>query len=103
MADSIIEAVLPCAYTIPNPTPGTTIDLRRVSVSLRAPGTEEIIPYVESGERCDGALGGWHYDDPVSAGAIVMCAASCARMRVTPNSEFLITHGCPTLATPNCN
>jgi hypothetical protein len=104
MASSIVDAVLPCTFVLPQPTPERPIDLQKINVVVRVPGSDEVVvPFVGSADRCGGAFGGWYYDDPLRTSAIVMCAESCARVRSTRDAEFLVSIGCPTIATPTCN
>jgi hypothetical protein len=97
IAESIVDNVLPCTFLLPEPRPDQPIDLRAINVLFRVGVTNQVIPFVASADRCDSVLGGWYYDDPLSTSAVVMCAASCERMRTTPRSELTVAHGCPTL------
>jgi hypothetical protein len=104
MASSIVDAVLPCTFVLPQPMPERPIDLQKINVVVRVPGNDDVVvPFVGSADRCGDAFGGWYYDDPLRTSAIVMCAQSCARVRSTRDAEFLVSVGCPTIATPTCN
>lgn len=91
------NASIPCAIAIPEPADGQVLDYARVNVAYA--GAEcraaEFFPYVESPAACDGAGGGWYYDDPAAPGFVELCPSTCARVS-EPGGHLLVALGCST-------
>lgn len=97
--NTIRSRALGCEYAIPKTEAGT-VDPNLVNVKFSpAPGTDEIIKYVETKDKCDPTAGGWYYDDPARPTKILMCDATCKRMEGSPIGKKLeILLGCQTVA-----
>jgi len=80
-----------CAFPLP-PAPG--LDPRRVNVQYTPTGSaKEMLFYVGDASRCDAARGGWHFDNPAAPSGILLCPATCDRVRASGGRlEILI--GC---------
>jgi hypothetical protein len=89
---------LPCEYTIPQGS--GPIDFDRVNVAWKTAGAAENFPYVGSPQRCDAARGGWYYDVEPTAGTparVVLCPASCARIKSDTTAQVELRFGCKTV------
>jgi hypothetical protein len=96
--ETIREAVLPCAFTIPAPRSGA-LDYGRVNLSWKSAGAGEDVLYVERAERCDPARGGWYYDVPPAQGTpgqVLVCPATCERFKTQQAATVELTFGCQT-------
>lgn len=96
--DQIRGSVLPCAFKVGKPTMGE-IDFGKVNVRLEGGAGGEDIPYVGSADRCDPARGGWYYDRNPASGPpaeILLCEASCAKVKANGSSRVDIKFGCTT-------
>jgi hypothetical protein len=91
---------LPCAYTIPRDRVAA-IDFGKVNVAWKAGTATENIPYVGAVEKCDAARGGWYYDVDPAGGTptqVLICPASCARLKGEANGQVEVRFGCKTIA-----
>ena len=88
-----------CEYAIPRPQSGT-IDFNRVNVRASGGGATEEPPNVPTPDRCTPA-GGWYYDPPPSSSAapsrLVLCPATCDRLRADPAARVELVFGCVTV------
>jgi hypothetical protein len=74
-----------CMFTIPLPTAGDP-DFTRVNVVLtdpNDPAQTETIYNVATEAACDPTTGGWYYDNPDDPHMILLCPASCDKVRTT--------------------
>jgi hypothetical protein len=89
-------SALACEFNIPPPTRGQ-LDYTRVNVRVNGPAGPDPLLYVAGADRCDPARGGWHYDvDPASGTPtrILMCQASCNRLREGRDLSVELRFGC---------
>jgi len=88
-----------CEYAIPRPQSGT-IDFNRVNVRATSGGATEEPPNVTGPDRCP-ATGGWYYDPPPASGTtpsrLVLCPATCDRLRADPAARVELVFGCMTV------
>ena len=92
-------AALPCAYAIPRERAGA-IDFGKVNVAWKIGGAFQNLPYVARADRCDPTRGGWYYDADPAAGTpsqILLCPASCARLKSDAVTEVELRFGCKTV------
>ncbi len=63
------------------------------------PGPDQDLGYVASADRCTDR-GGWYYDPPLAAGSkparLVLCPASCAKLRGDAAAQVDLVFGCAT-------
>jgi hypothetical protein len=98
--DAVAEAVtisstLPCAYDIPPPPQGQSLDPELVNLAFTPSGsTTELIPQVASAGACSGE--GWYYDNAAAPTRILVCPATCGQFGGTGGSVD-IQFGCQTI------
>jgi hypothetical protein len=93
-------ARLACAYAIPTPPAGQTLDPARVNVELSGgspPGTTTL-GQVRDRSEC-GPRGGWHYDNPAAPKQIQLCEATCNAVNGGLYQSIAVTFGCRTVTT----
>jgi hypothetical protein len=93
------KAALSCEYKIPSPT-GGAIDFSKVNLRYTDAGSSELLPYVESADRCDPVRGGWYYDVPPARGTptrVITCDASCGRFKASKTGKVDLVFGCVTI------
>ena len=88
-----------CEYAIPTPQAGA-IDFNKVNVRTNSQGLAQDLTYVASPDRCHPDNGGWYYDPAPAMGSkparLVLCPASCARLRGDPAAQVDLVFGCAT-------
>jgi hypothetical protein len=90
---------LPCAYAIPPQMKGA-IDFDRVNVAWKSTAGGEAIPYVGSAGQCHATRGGWYFDVDPRQGTpthVVICPASCARLKTEQAAQVELRFGCKTI------
>jgi hypothetical protein len=91
---SIAGIALSCAYDIPEPPNGETLDLTKVNVLFRPPGGErELIPQSPTGACSDG----WQYSDDLSQ--VLLCGPTCDRVS-SSTGQLSLEFGCSTSVAP---
>jgi hypothetical protein len=88
-----------CMFTIPMPSQGEPL-YDHVNVVLTDPDNPDqklTIYYVADEAACDPTEGGWYYDDPADPHMIVLCPASCQKVRDT-GWNINVAVGCTTIA-----
>jgi len=94
MQDIQVQA-LPCAFLIPPPPMGETLDFDQVEVAYTPGGGNPVgIPKVDSAAACPANGDGWYYDDPSAPAQIVLCASTCQTVGIDPEAELSIELGC---------
>jgi Mg-chelatase subunit ChlD len=87
-------ATIPCQLEIPTPPAGETVDLNRVNVVHTTNACEtRVIAYRDNPASCDGAIGGWYFDDPASPQKVVLCGKTCDDVSI-PGGQLLFSVGC---------
>lgn len=76
-----------CAVPIPSPPEGVFFDPTRVNVFVREGDASNGVGRVAGPDGCDGARGGWYYDDEGAPTRVVLCPASCERVQPAPGVE----------------
>ena len=90
----VSDAVIPCAFGMPEPEEGLVINPNEVNVYLTPPGGEaELVRNVENSSGCTDE-GGWYYDDPFDPTAVFICPAICGD---GVNGTIDIAFGCETI------
>ncbi len=87
-----------CEYAIPRPATGA-LDLARVNVRTTSARTVEELAQVPAADRCLPDRGGWYYETPAPGAPparLVICPASCARLRTDPTARVDLLFGCAT-------
>ena len=94
---AVIEsAPLPCAYPIPAPPNGGTLDAHKVNLEFLPPGatTPEVFPRADGEAQC-AQNRAWFYDDPNAPSAIQMCPTACTA--IAGGGTVQIKLGCKTV------
>ena len=87
---SISGIALSCAYDIPDPPNGGTLDPSKVNVLFKPPGGEqELIPQSAPGTCRDG----WQYSNNQSQ--VLLCGSTCDRVSAS-SGELSLEFGCTT-------
>ncbi len=87
---------LGCQYAIPVPTNGQPIDYTKVNVQLTlGGGAGQLLGYVTDESKCSPTTGGWHYDDPLNPGKILLCGDTCKAVSADDKAKVDIQLGCP--------
>lgn len=97
--NAIRTEAIECAFDIPEPEQGQTIDYGKVNVELAG----DTLPYVGSIAGCDPTTGGWYYDVNPAQGTpsqIVLCDASCDTLKENLGQDLEIRVGCETVLPP---
>lgn len=87
---------LPCAWEIPAPPSGESLDPARVNVELAPPEASAIAVANVADEAACGTADGWFYDDPAAPGSVVACPATCARLGAAQDIRVNLLFGCET-------
>ena len=86
-----------CDYALPAMQAG--IDFMKVNVRTTSQGQTTDLGYVASPDRCTDR-GGWYYDPPPGPGTkparLVLCPASCAKLRGDAAAQVDLVFGCAT-------
>ncbi len=99
IADSIVTR-LSCEYPVPAPPDGQTVDENSVNV-LYFPGEngpEETI-YRDNTAGCEDGADGWQWN--AARDKILLCGATCERIKNDPDGRVEIKFGCDTEDVPN--
>ncbi len=100
IADSIVTR-LGCEYPVPEPPDGQTLSENGVNV-IYTPGeagsSAETIPRDNTAGCADGA-DGWQWND--AKDKILLCGATCERIKNDPDGKVEIKFGCDTEDVPN--
>jgi hypothetical protein len=88
-------ARLSCAYALPAPPSGQTLDPTRVNVEVTGASGTFTLGQVADRGRCDGR-GGWYYDDPRAPTQIQLCDASCTALNTGGPTRIDVSFGCKT-------
>jgi hypothetical protein len=99
--DAIRGGKLDCAFQIPQPAAGNTLDYQKVNIRVKtAAGTSNLF-YVAKASQCDATTGGWYYDQDPTAGAtptqIIACPTSCTAFQAATDASVEIALGCQTI------
>jgi hypothetical protein len=92
-----------CEYNIPPPQKGA-LDLGKVNVRTSRQGRTDDLANVASADRClpDPDRGGWYYERAPGGGQpnrLVICPATCDRLRADPTARVELVFGCATRTT----
>ena len=88
-----------CTIPMPAPPEDMVLDPNKVNVIVRGASGTATLGRVDGATACDDR-GGWHYDDPASPSAIVLCPASCDAARVElaePGTGIEVRFGCDSI------
>jgi hypothetical protein len=92
--------VVACDYGIPPPRNGAALDFGKVNVRATAQGVPADLGYVASADRCPADKGGWYYQPALSSATtptrVVLCPATCDRLKADPAAEVDLDCGCAT-------
>lgn len=96
LAQGVVGAAkLDCAWGIPTPQSGETLNPAKVNVLFN--GTP--IGKVGSAAEC-GPNGGWYYDNDQNPSKVEVCPGTCQSIQSDPNGSIEIQFGCDTIYVP---
>ncbi len=97
IAAGIVEK-LSCEYVVPPPPDGGTIDPTKVNVEYTPSGgsSEEVLQDNNAG--CDQGADGWQWDP--SKTKILLCGATCEKVKADEGGQIDIVVGCETKVVP---
>jgi len=97
LQEAVMEGTtLPCAFEVPPPPPGETLDPNQVNlVYTPTGGSAETVPRVDGVGACAGD--GWYYDDPSAPTQIIVCPATCDTFEADPDGRVDLQFGCATV------
>jgi hypothetical protein len=87
-----------CEYDIPRPQAGS-LDFGKVNVHTSSQAGQDDPGYVTAPDRCLPDRGGWYFDPAPGNGTparLVLCPASCDRLRADPAARVDLVFGCAT-------
>ncbi|HEX3595003.1 MAG TPA: vWA domain-containing protein [Polyangiaceae bacterium] len=87
---TIRDSQLSCDFVIPPPPSGQMFDPARANVTYTSGSTERELDY----DAACGADGAWKFDDPSSPTHMVLCDATCTRVRADPHAVLRVDFGC---------
>ena len=99
--DAIRGGKLECAFQIPQPAAGESLDYQKVNVRVKTAAGTGSLYYVAKAELCDATTGGWYYDEDPTTGAtptqIIACPTSCTAFQAANDASVEIALGCQTV------
>lgn len=88
--DAIRGQTLSCDLAIPPPPAGETLDLKKVNVTYTpTSGAKQPLKY---DEKC--AAEGWKFDNPTTPTKIILCGATCNKVKADPTGSIGVEFGC---------
>ncbi len=96
LAKSVVaNTKVPCAYSIPSPGAGKTVDPKKVNVSYTPPGGKATtIPKVANAAACPASGAGWYYDNDLSPKTVHLCSGFCKSLGT---GKVKVLFGCKTV------
>jgi len=96
LAKSVVaNTKVPCAYSIPSPGAGKTVDPYKVNVSHTPPGGKaNTIPKVKNAAACPASSGGWYYDNDKNPKTVHLCPGFCKKVG---KGKIKVLFGCKTV------
>jgi hypothetical protein len=97
--NAIRGQALSCAYLIPTPPAGETIDYNAINVQYTPEvGMPEVIPQVSSQAGCptDGTKA-WYYDNQTPPQQILLCSSTCDQISGDAKGKVDVLVGCETI------
>ncbi|MCA9624679.1 MAG: hypothetical protein KC731_36900 [Myxococcales bacterium] len=92
MAEGVIAgAQVPCAFEIPEPPPGETLDLATVQVKYSSGGAE-VATFSQVGSPAECDANSFYIDS--MANEIVLCPDACAIVQADEEAKINIAYGC---------
>lgn len=86
------DVVVDCAYNIPPPPAGQTINLSTVNVRITTSDGDEIV--VGRDDPSASGCNGWQFDDPAMPSQIILCGDACDTVQSDPNARFDVLVSC---------
>ncbi len=86
------DVVVDCAYNIPPPPAGQTINLGTVNVQITTSDGDEIV--VGRDDPSASGCNGWTFDDPANPTQIILCGDACDTVQSDPNARFDVLVSC---------
>jgi hypothetical protein len=91
---------LPCAFKVPPPPSGQTLNPNLVNVNFTEGANTVGIYRVGASAECDAKLGGWYYENPAAPAQIQLCPASCTAVSAAANATIQVEFGCASETPP---
>lgn len=85
-----------CAWAIPTPTDGKTIDFNTVNVNYTTATqtTPQSIYWVADQTACSDKFYGWYYDDQTHPTQVIACPQSCTVLQADLTTTVHVLYGC---------
>ena len=89
---------LGCVYKLPSPDGGTP-DYDKVNVQYTPGGssTGQMLPRVSGQAACPASGDAWYYDNPTAPTQIILCPATCDKVRADSTGAVDVLLGCKTI------
>ncbi|MBI5547561.1 MAG: VWA domain-containing protein [Deltaproteobacteria bacterium] len=96
--NQIRGAALGCNYKIPVPSSGTP-DFHKINVQYTAGGSgaASVLPQVPDKASCPAGKDAWYYDDPANPHQIILCDATCTKVKADSTGVIDVLLGCATI------
>jgi hypothetical protein len=97
---------LPCAYRVPVPTNGASIDFGKLNLDyypgLKFPtSTMAQLFQVTGPSKCPTGQLAWYYDDATSPHSVLLCSDTCSKFKQDIGGQLVIAVGCQTRVIVN--
>jgi hypothetical protein len=89
-----ISTPLPCEWTIPAPTDGTTFNKNQVNVRFTPQGGQATDFGYTDQASCANVQNGWYYDDPNNPTKVLLCDNTCTMVKAATGAEVDVGFGC---------
>lgn len=83
-----------CEVAVPDPPPGTALDLSRINVRLTPADGEPILVPQDSAKPCAAGAEGWQFSEDKKK--ILLCGSACTLAKSGPSTKFTVGFGCNT-------
>ncbi len=84
-----------CAYAIPKPPAGQSLDFTKVNVQVTlSKAVPKIIGYVDDASKCNASTGGWYFDNAAAPSKILLCPETCGGVTVDTGAKVDVLLGC---------
>jgi hypothetical protein len=95
---STVVSADPCAFAMPLPPSGQSLDLTSVNVRYTSPsGFASDIGKVNSAAECSGVIQGWYFDHPENPTQILACPQTCTEIQTGgATAKIEVLFGCKT-------
>ncbi len=97
---SIRSLSISCAFDLPLPVSGTSINPNLVNVNYTAgDGTASYLPRTRDGSAsgCSVSVNNWYFDNPTTPKKLQLCPSTCSALQQDSEGLLRVQYGCQTL------